>query len=151
MKRWAGPFACALVFAVLARTVPSPESCAVGSESDSAWTSGFRAPALEVSGSVPASESPASSSSPDPFALAPVPETAPKAAMGAHRPSGPAPARPWTVTGLVGARAAVLVKVDGTSRVVSVGQRLDSAVVVGISPAGVEIEDRGGRVLLKVR
>lgn len=147
MRRWAGPFACALVFLLLARAVPREAACAVDSVADSAWASVSRIPDLAVSSDLLRASTPATVPD-DPFALAPIAE-APRVAAPAKREPGPK--RPWKVTGLVGDRAAVLVRPDGSSMVVSVGQRIDSAVVVGISPAGVEIEDRGGRVLLKVR
>lgn len=63
----------------------------------------------------------------------------------AAAPALPPPARPWRVTGLVGTRAAVLAGGDGTSRVVSPGERVDSARVVSIDRDGVVLEDRGGK------
>ena len=39
---------------------------------------------------------------------------------------------------------------DGRVVVVSQGQAIDSASVVGIGPGGVELEDRGGRFTLRI-
>lgn len=150
MNRWTGPVCGVLVFAALVRFAPGPGSCALPERvPDPAPV-----PSLGDSGRaalVAPSARPEGFAS-DPFALG-VPPPARPTGGGAprHVASGPVPSRPWKVTGLVGARAAVLVKPDGTSRVVSLGQRIDSATVVGISAAGVELEDRGGRYLLKVR
>lgn len=69
------------------------------------------------------------------------------------RPStdfGPPPPRLWKATGRVGERAAVLSHPDGRVLVVSVGQALDSATVVGIGPGGVDLEDRGGKFTLRI-
>lgn len=151
MNRWTGPLCGVLVFAALARFAPGPGSCALPERVPDP----VPAPGLGDSGRVApvAPSARPDGFAMDPFALAPPPAAARATGGGAsrHAVSGPAPTRPWKVTGLVGARAAVLVKPDGTSRVVSVGQRIDSAMVVGISAAGVELEDRGGRYLLKVR
>ncbi|HNY31110.1 MAG TPA: hypothetical protein PKO15_09495 [Fibrobacteria bacterium] len=63
---------------------------------------------------------------------------------------GPPPPRLWKATGRVGERAAVLSHPDGRVQVVSVGQVIDSASVVGIGTSGVELEDRGGRFILRI-
>jgi len=147
MRRFAGPVAFLVVFLAMSRWVPSRTACP--SDPRSASTSAAILPDA-ASASIESATPPRRDTlAPDPFALAPIPVAS--ARPGPSRPSGPAPSRPWVVTGLVGARAAVLMKPDGSSAVVSVGQRIDSAVVVGISAAGVELEDRGGRVILKVR
>lgn len=147
MKRFAGPIALIVSFLFFGRWFPSQRICPEIAGAYSASEAGLPDASLAGVGSAVAARP--DSIVPDPFALAPIPEAAPSSAIA--RPSGPAPSRPWTVTGLVGARAAVLMKPDGSSTVVSVGQRIDSAVVVGISADGVELEDRGGRILLKVR
>lgn len=147
MIPWKGPATTLAVLFAFLQLGPSGDGCEVLERS-------APPPPPPVEGStgwrVQAAASGPSDPAPDPFALsvAPVAVNA-----GADRPrvTGPAPARPWRVTGLVGRRAAVLVRSDGSSVVVSVGQELDSARVVGISSAGVELEDRGGRFLLKVR
>lgn len=145
MNRWTGPVVGALVFALLARWAPGPSGCRTVDDAAPA-----RHESLPDISRLRPGEGPRfhlEGAAPDPFALAPAP--APRTTASA--PSGPAPSRPWSVTGLVGARAAVLVRPDGSSKVVTLGERIDSAVVVGISSSGVELEDRGGRFLLKVR
>lgn len=84
----------------------------------------------------------------DPFDLG---TPAPRRPQASRPPVAPVdlPHRPWTITGLVGTRAAVLRLSSGASVVVTVGQEIDGATVVGISGAGVELEDRGGRFVLK--
>ena len=149
MNRWAGPACGVLVFVALARFVPGPEACVLKERvADPAPIPFLGDPgriAFAVSTVHP------DSFAADPFALGTAPSVRVAAGGTSRRATGVAPSRPWKVTGLVGARAAVLVKPDGSSVVVSVGQRVDSATVVGISAAGVEIEDREGRYLLKVR
>lgn len=81
----------------------------------------------------------------DPFGLASLPS-----APAAAGPVAPPPPRPWTATGKVGQRAAVLTATDGRILVVSDGSRVDSAVVVSIGPEGVTLEDRGGRFVLRI-
>lgn len=147
MRRFAGPLAFLVAFVALSRWVPSRAACP--SDSRSASSSVAILPDAASASFESAPPPRRDTLAPDPFALAPIPDASARPAVS--RPSGPAPSRPWVVTGLVGARAAVLTRPDGSSAVVSVGQRIDSAVVVGISAAGVELEDRGGRVLLKVR
>lgn len=145
MNRWIGPVAGVLVFAILARLAPGDSGCRTVGEAVSARSDSL--PDISRLRIGEGTRVPIQGGAPDPFALAPAP--APGKTVSA--PSGPAPTRPWSVTGLVGARAAVLVRPDGSSKVVTLGERIDSAVVVGISSAGVELQDRGGRFLLKVR
>lgn len=147
MIPWKGPVTTLAVLLALLQLGPSGDVCEVLERN-------VPPPPPPVEGSTgwrvgPVAPGP-SDHAPDPFALSVAPVVV---HTGADRPraTGPAPARPWQVTGLVGRRAAVLVRSDGSSVVVSVGQELDSARVVGISSAGVELEDRGGRFLLKVR
>ncbi len=83
---------------------------------------------------------------PDPFGL-PASETPVRTAPTAG--STPPP-RPWTATGRVGQRAALLTSADGRILVVSDGARVDSAVVVSIGSEGVTLEDRGGRFVLRL-
>lgn len=147
MRRFAGPLALVVAFVALSRWVPSGSSCPSDPHGGSSAASLLPDVSPAMAGSAPAPRR--DTLAPDPFALAPIPVASSRPVSS--RPSGPMPSRPWVVTGLVGARAAVLMKPDGSSTVVSIGQRIDSAVVVGISAAGVELEDRGGRVLLKVR
>jgi hypothetical protein len=145
VNRWIGPFVGVFAFALLARCVPGPSECRTVGD-----TAAARSESLPDISRLRLGGGPRvlpEGVAPDPFALAAAPPPRPAASA----PSGPAPARPWSVTGLVGARAAVLVRPDGTSKVVTVGERIDSAVVVGISSSGVELEDRGGRFHLKVR
>lgn len=148
MIHWKGPVAALVVFFALARLGPAPGDCVVRER-----TIPPPPPPADPSSGWPlaADSLPASPAVADPFALSAAPKPSGRPVPGAARVSGPAPSRPWRVTGLVGRRAAVLVKSDGSSVVVSIGQELDSAKVVGISSAGVELEDRGGRFLLKVR
>lgn len=147
MIPWKGPAAALAVFVALVRLGPEAGECPVQERlvppppPPARTSTGWSRPSPEVA---------AEPMAPDPFALA-APPSAPPRAGSVPRATGPAPSRPWRVTGLVGRRAAVLVRSDGSSVVVSVGQALDSARVVGISPAGVEMEDQGGRFLLKVR
>ena len=148
MIRWKGPVAALAVFFALSRLGPTPDDCVVRertippppppTDPSAAWS--ISVDSLSVG--------PAAA---DPFALANAPKVSGGRSPAPARVAGPTPSRPWRVTGLVGRRAAVLVKSDGSSVVVSIGQELDSARVVGISSAGVELEDRGGRFLLKVR
>ncbi|MBK9576367.1 MAG: hypothetical protein IPK50_00565 [Fibrobacterota bacterium] len=85
----------------------------------------------------------------DPFRLASAESDAPKAVRTAS-PSGPPPPRLWKATGRVGERAAVVSHPDGRVLVVTIGQAIDSASVVGIGPGGVELEDRGGKFVLRI-
>jgi len=148
VSAWKGILAAVATFLLLWQFGPRPSSCVLAD------------PVVEVSplptrdmtrlrGGFPVSRD-AGSPVPDPFALESV-VAIPSGRVVAARPVGAPPPRPWRATGLVGRRAAVLVGPNETSVVVSVGQRIDSALVVGISDAGVELEDRGGRFLLKVR
>lgn len=147
MIPWKGPAVALAVFVALVRVGPESAECPVQER----LVPPPPPPARTSTGWVrQGPEAGSAPSAPDPFALAAAPVAAAQAGPG-PRASGPAPARPWQVTGLVGRRAAVLVRSDGSSVVVSVGQSLDSARVVAISSAGVELEDRGGRFLLKVR
>ena len=84
---------------------------------------------------------------PDPFGL---PATEPPARAVSAATLLPPPPRPWSATGRVGQRAAVLTSTDGRSLVVSDGTRVDSAVVVSIGAEGVTLEDRGGRFVLRL-
>lgn len=147
MNRWKGPAVAVAVFFAMLQFGPERSACVVRET-----VAALPPPPADRSASLlalPATPSTAPVP-PDPFALATAPPATSTVVPGA-RAQGPAPTRPWKVTGLVGRRAAVLVLPDGQSVVVSVGQTLDSARVVGISGAGVELEDRGGRFLLKVR
>lgn len=83
----------------------------------------------------------------DPFGLPPASAASKPTSIG---PAVPAPPRPWTATGRVGQRAAVLTATDGRILVVSDGSRVDSALVVSIGPDGVVLEDRGGRFVLRI-
>lgn len=148
MTPWKGPATTLAVLLALLQFGPSGERCEV-------LETNVPPPPPPLDGSTSLRIRPDAPGSPDtaaadPFALS---VATARVRTGADRPraTGPAPGRPWRVTGLVGRRAAVLVGPDGGSVVVSVGQTLDSARVVGISSAGVEMEDRGGRFLLKVR
>lgn len=147
MIPWKGPATALAVLLALLQFGPTRDDCAVRE-------SVAPPPPPPLDRSVLSLQAPRahedSTDSPDPFALASAPAPA-RASAGPARVSGPTPSRPWSVTGLVGRRAAVLVRSDGSSVVVSVGQSLDSATVVGISSAGVELQDRAGRFLLKVR
>lgn len=147
MIRWKDPVAALVVFVALSRLGPSPADCVVPER-----TIPPPPPTSDLSTGwlVRPDSTSVGRTAPDPFALSAAPKASGGPALPVRAP-GPAPSRPWHVTGLVGRRAAVLVKSDGSSVVVSVGQDLDSARVVGISSAGVELEDRGGRFLLKVR
>lgn len=93
------------------------------------------------------SAAPADSSAPYRNPFAPHRSTASQAPSAPRLapPAAALPARPWRVTGLVGTRAAVLAGGDGSSRVVSPGERVDSARVVSIDRDGVVLEDRGGK------
>jgi hypothetical protein len=149
MNRWTGPVAGLALVVFLLQFGPRPPACAVAN----AVTDPPPLPATDLSllevGAT--NTAPGLLEAPDPFSLAAVaPVNAPPRPSGAGIPSGPAPSRPWKVTGLVGQRAAVLVRADGRSMVVKLGERLDSATVVGISQEGVELQDRSGRFLLKV-
>jgi hypothetical protein len=84
---------------------------------------------------------------PDPFGLPLEPASAKPTAIGSLEPPPP---RPWSATGRVGQRAAVLTATDGRILVVSDGSRVDSAVVVSIGTDGVVLEDRGGRFVLRI-
>lgn len=64
-------------------------------------------------------------------------------------PRLPPPPRIQAVTGIVGAKVAVLRRRDGTTQVVQPGNRIDSSRVVAISSQGVQLEDRAGTYLLK--
>lgn len=86
----------------------------------------------------------------DPFRLPSVVDESPTNAVRQFVPSGPPPPRLWKATGRVGERAAVLSHPDGRVLVVTIGQALDSASVVGIGPGGVELEDRGGKFVLRI-
>lgn len=83
----------------------------------------------------------------DPFGLPPIAASSRPSTIG---PAIPPPPRPWTATGRVGQRAAVLTAFDGRILVVSDGSRVDSAVVVSIGTDGVVLEDRGGRFVLRI-
>jgi hypothetical protein len=144
---WKGPAVALAVFVAMSRWGPATDDCVLRERTlplpppPTDRSSGWVEP-TDLGDSGPAAA--------DPFALS-APPRAPTSAAPVARVAGPTPSRPWRVTGLVGQRAAVLVRSDGSSVVVSIGQVLDSAKVVGISSAGVELEDRGGRFLLKVR
>lgn len=148
MNVWKGVFAAVASFLLLWQFGPRPAACVLADPVGEASPLPTRDMARLERGSSVSRD--VASPVPDPFALEPVVAIPPSHAI-ASRPVGAPPPRPWRATGLVGRRAAVLVGPHETSVVVSVGQRIDSAVVVGISDAGVELEDRGGRFLLKVR
>lgn len=86
----------------------------------------------------------------DPFRLASAADDAPPTVVRQFLPAGPPPPRLWKATGRVGERAAVLSHPDGRVLVVTIGQVLDSASVVGIGPGGVELEDRSGKFVLRI-
>lgn len=149
MNRWTGPGAGLGLLLVLLQFGPRPSECVVAAAP--AEPPPLPAADLSLLELGAGASAPALSQAPDPFALAAAPAPRAAARGGSSTGSvGPAPSRPWKVTGLVGRRAAVLVRPDGRSMVVKVGERLDSATVVGISPEGVELQDRSGRFLLKV-
>ncbi|MBK8801046.1 MAG: hypothetical protein IPN71_03130 [Fibrobacteres bacterium] len=86
----------------------------------------------------------------DPFRMAQAQSEEPRSKVRDPSSLGPPPERLWKATGRVGERAAVLSHPDGRVVVVAVGQAFDSASVVAIGPGGVELEDRGGRFVLRI-
>ncbi len=149
MNRWTGPIAAVALVVFLLQFGPRPQACpATAAAADPPPPPAADLSLLELGAT---NTAPALLEAPDPFSLATLAVVNPRVrSAGGGTPSGPAPLRPWKVTGLVGRRAAVLVRADGRSMVVKLGERLDSATVVGISQEGVELEDRSGRFLLKV-
>jgi len=148
MSAWKGPVVALLVAGIFWQFGPKVEVCAVPQAIVDPPPVPVRdVSRLQIHG---LDQGQNANSAPDPFALAQVPTQSLGPAIAAGPVEQP-PARPWTLTGLVGKRAAVLSRPDGSSTVVSLGQKIDSATIVGISQAGVELEDRGGRFLLKVK
>jgi len=149
VNRWTGPVIGLVVFLFLVQFGPRPEGCPEASVAADPPPLPAADPTLLELGA--SRTSPRLVEVADPFALEAAPAVRPPApGNGTRTSAAPAAPRPWRVTGLVGQRAAVLVRTDGRSMVVKIGERLDSATVVGISKNGVELQDRTGRFLLKV-